>query len=177
MDMHMCICRRYGQDEAMHWLAGERGALADSTDRQSLVPHPAELETWGGGLHPKQLFSEHRVDGPWALWTHLRPCSTRAPSGFRFARRICCSGCSSAHSNELLEGDWHFPECSRSSAAIRHRLQYPRGDKAHRESAQLELYCGRAVWRASHSVRPLPRARRTFAQRLQQRYHNSPRLF
>ena len=61
---HSLCAHEFGDDEAAHRLAEERRevcGLGRQADAVALVPDGDELERWGGGLHPEQLFKPQRV--------------------------------------------------------------------------------------------------------------------
>ena len=59
--VHEFVRQEFGEDEAAHRLSVERRRCAESPVAISLVPDAAELDRWGGGLHPEQIWSEARA--------------------------------------------------------------------------------------------------------------------
>ena len=89
--VHGLVAHEFGVDEANHRLAEERRELCRSSTGDAsvaLVPDDRELERWGGGLHPEQLFCAHRARKAPLVWRMLEGAVGRTDGGTKAFTRI-----------------------------------------------------------------------------------------
>ena len=89
--VHGLVAHEFGDDEAAHHLAEERSELCRSSLSEAavaLVPDDAELDKWGGGLHPEQLYSAYRLRKAPLVWSMLENAVVRTDGGKKAFTRI-----------------------------------------------------------------------------------------